>query len=350
MNMAGVAQLVRASGCGPEGRGFEPHHSPQVAYCGDRKVFFWYSRFMSTETGGREDEHGIGWKADDSESLPRTEALEDLEAYPHFADSVRHFMSEFDEYLTQLRQETIDEMPEEYDVASMGDRCKEVDAANPSVAIALFLKRRGAPIGITDTDGIVTVAAAPEINEAYAELWDLAFDNNARRLANDIARGMIHRLEAFPELANPSIMEVPSGNRHMLWAFKQGILQRAYVTSTIAKYLTHGADMQTLGSVHIDAPLAEGLIAENGVLPLPLESILGMSEAVVAATLQEHPDLVARLGLDLSSLPEVDASQLEVGKGWFEVYWRPVHEKLEAEKAWRAEQEAAIDQSPDLPA
>ena len=23
-----VAQLVRASGCGPEGRGFEPHHSP----------------------------------------------------------------------------------------------------------------------------------------------------------------------------------------------------------------------------------------------------------------------------------------------------------------------------------
>ena len=26
--MAGVAQLVRASGCGPEGRGFETHHSP----------------------------------------------------------------------------------------------------------------------------------------------------------------------------------------------------------------------------------------------------------------------------------------------------------------------------------
>ena len=24
----GVAQLVRASGCGPEGRGFESHHSP----------------------------------------------------------------------------------------------------------------------------------------------------------------------------------------------------------------------------------------------------------------------------------------------------------------------------------
>ncbi len=26
--MAGVAQLVRASGCGPEGRGFETLHSP----------------------------------------------------------------------------------------------------------------------------------------------------------------------------------------------------------------------------------------------------------------------------------------------------------------------------------
>ena len=27
--MARVAQLVRASGCGPEGRGFDPHLSPQ---------------------------------------------------------------------------------------------------------------------------------------------------------------------------------------------------------------------------------------------------------------------------------------------------------------------------------
>ncbi len=29
LNMVGVAQLVRASGCGPEGRGFESHYSPQ---------------------------------------------------------------------------------------------------------------------------------------------------------------------------------------------------------------------------------------------------------------------------------------------------------------------------------
>lgn len=28
--MAGVAQLVRASGCGSEGRGFKSLHSPQV--------------------------------------------------------------------------------------------------------------------------------------------------------------------------------------------------------------------------------------------------------------------------------------------------------------------------------
>jgi hypothetical protein len=28
--VAGVAQLVRASGCGPEGRGFETHHSPHT--------------------------------------------------------------------------------------------------------------------------------------------------------------------------------------------------------------------------------------------------------------------------------------------------------------------------------
>ena len=28
--MVDVAQLVRASGCGPEGRGFEPHHPPHL--------------------------------------------------------------------------------------------------------------------------------------------------------------------------------------------------------------------------------------------------------------------------------------------------------------------------------
>ena len=28
--MANVAQLVRASGCGSEGRGFNSHHSPQT--------------------------------------------------------------------------------------------------------------------------------------------------------------------------------------------------------------------------------------------------------------------------------------------------------------------------------
>lgn len=29
-NMANVAHLVRASGCGSEGRGFDPLHSPQI--------------------------------------------------------------------------------------------------------------------------------------------------------------------------------------------------------------------------------------------------------------------------------------------------------------------------------
>ena len=29
-NMVLVAQLVRASGCGPEGRGFESHHAPEI--------------------------------------------------------------------------------------------------------------------------------------------------------------------------------------------------------------------------------------------------------------------------------------------------------------------------------
>ena len=42
----GIAQLVRASGCGPEGRGFESHYSPHILPCLYRhgfsfeKIFF----------------------------------------------------------------------------------------------------------------------------------------------------------------------------------------------------------------------------------------------------------------------------------------------------------------------
>ena len=38
----GLAQLVRASGCGPEGRGFESHNSPHVVagYDSSRRFFF----------------------------------------------------------------------------------------------------------------------------------------------------------------------------------------------------------------------------------------------------------------------------------------------------------------------
>lgn len=32
MIMVGVAQLVRASGCGSEGRGFEPRRSPHIIF------------------------------------------------------------------------------------------------------------------------------------------------------------------------------------------------------------------------------------------------------------------------------------------------------------------------------
>ena len=40
--MVGLAQLVRASGCGPEGRGFESHNSPHVVagYDSSRRFFF----------------------------------------------------------------------------------------------------------------------------------------------------------------------------------------------------------------------------------------------------------------------------------------------------------------------
>ena len=41
--MADVAQLVRALGCGPGGRGFKTHHSPQIKYLRsfDLGYFIW---------------------------------------------------------------------------------------------------------------------------------------------------------------------------------------------------------------------------------------------------------------------------------------------------------------------
>ncbi len=39
--MANVAHLVRASGCGSEGRGFDPLHSPQIKIWSYDHIFIW---------------------------------------------------------------------------------------------------------------------------------------------------------------------------------------------------------------------------------------------------------------------------------------------------------------------
>ena len=49
-NTVGLAQLVSASGCGPEGRGFESHISPQKKTLANASVFFneiclWQTKF-----------------------------------------------------------------------------------------------------------------------------------------------------------------------------------------------------------------------------------------------------------------------------------------------------------------
>ena len=48
-NMVGVAQLVRASGCGPEGRGFESHYSPQRKKHRNSSAFFNEIRLTASE-------------------------------------------------------------------------------------------------------------------------------------------------------------------------------------------------------------------------------------------------------------------------------------------------------------
>lgn len=281
---------------------------------------------------------------DEQELAENIGEYEDLGAYPHFTECVRHFESEFGEYIIQLRQEATTLPEDGNDIPSWAAGCEEIYAANPHIVIPLFLKRRGAPIVITDSEEWVTVTVDPEIREAYEQLWNSAFNGVARRLANDIAHGSIDRLEAFPELAQPSIMEIPSGNRQFLWAFQQGILQRAYVTSTIVKYLARGVDSSNLGSATPDAPLAEGLI-EKGVLPLPLETVLGMGEAEAAAILQEHPELIEKLKLDPESLPKVDTDRLTYQTGWFELYWQPVKAKIDVANQRRAETAEKTDNS-----
>ncbi len=43
--MVVVAQLVRASVCGTEGRGFEPHHPPQKKLSEYSGSFFYFNTF-----------------------------------------------------------------------------------------------------------------------------------------------------------------------------------------------------------------------------------------------------------------------------------------------------------------
>ena len=46
--MVGIAQLVRASDCGSEGRGFESHHPPHKKPQPNRLRFFSYIRLLAS--------------------------------------------------------------------------------------------------------------------------------------------------------------------------------------------------------------------------------------------------------------------------------------------------------------
>lgn len=50
--MADVAQLVRASGCGSEGRGFNSHHSPQTKYEGILPSYLVWDVLLNRTHGG----------------------------------------------------------------------------------------------------------------------------------------------------------------------------------------------------------------------------------------------------------------------------------------------------------
>ena len=52
--MAGLAQLVRAPGCGSGGRGFDPHSSPQTKSLTEVGVFVWVNNVTNSKC-----EHGL---------------------------------------------------------------------------------------------------------------------------------------------------------------------------------------------------------------------------------------------------------------------------------------------------
>jgi hypothetical protein len=48
--MVAIAQLVRASDCGSEGRGFEPHWLPKIKNLLFQKVFYFHSIHHSSKS------------------------------------------------------------------------------------------------------------------------------------------------------------------------------------------------------------------------------------------------------------------------------------------------------------
>ena len=55
--MVGIAQLVRAPGCGPGGHGFEPHYSPQKKALAFASAFYFMS--LSSEYSDEKQHHVI---------------------------------------------------------------------------------------------------------------------------------------------------------------------------------------------------------------------------------------------------------------------------------------------------
>ena len=84
--MVDVAQLVRASGCGPEGRGFESHHSPHKKknFCRLAKVLF-LSKTEGLGMASRDSVYGIA-------ALPRMASAVRLHpSSPFVLDSMQHY-------------------------------------------------------------------------------------------------------------------------------------------------------------------------------------------------------------------------------------------------------------------
>jgi hypothetical protein len=238
-----------------------------------------------------------------------------LEAYPNFARAFESYEEQRLELVAKFEAQLTIAIPDGYeptDGIDFGLRPFQ-EIAGPFVALPLALQKLGTPIvlapGLTDWSGTpeegASVFMPPSMREAYEAIESRLLKSPQSKLAHFIVLGAIDEEAMYPS----KILE--RKNNHLRWGQSQGVLERAFLTSQLARYCRwrRVSEMQ-------DLPIAEEMLSEKAAddeethMPLALETVRGMGLAVVYATLRESSELRAQLGVDLQKIPTIDLARM----------------------------------------